>query len=106
MVPFYGATDIALETVGGVRLGDPASLDSLQPGVLFIQQNAPSATTPSAITLRIGSEANRRDVTRFDGGYMALRVQRAGTGSLVGTWASGVTRDEASGYFCATRVDR
>lgn len=94
--PLYGWTDLPLESVGAVRIGDPESDDPQAPGVLVV-------TYGNSITLRLGSEANRRDVLRFDGGFTALRVRRAGAESFAGSWASGVQGTDAEGYFCARR---
>lgn len=100
-VPLYGTTDIALDRVGAVKLGDLQSLDPMRPGVAVLEQRAPRSDAVPAITLRLGSLANQRDVTRFDGGYTALRVTWVASGRFGGTWESGVTGPAASGHFCA-----
>jgi hypothetical protein len=71
---------------------DPAS-----PGVLVIQ-------SPGRVMLRIGSEANRRGVRRFDGAYTVLRVQQSTDQGFAGTWQSGLGVDQSSGHFCANRA--
>lgn len=96
-MPVYGTADIDLEVVGGLRLGDLSSTDPTMPGVGAYQR-------PGDITLRLGSETNRRGVVRFDGGFMALRVREVTPDGFRGTWASGVTGQDATGYFCATRT--
>lgn len=103
VTPYYGTTDIDVASVGAVRLGSAASADSLQPGVLFVQRYDPDTGTPATITLRVGADGNDRRATRFDGGYVALRVSHAAADRLLGRWVSGVTAETASGYFCAVR---
>ena len=50
----------------------------------------------------MGSQVNRRDEVRFDGGYTALRVGWIDDeGAFGGSWASGVRTVEAEGHFCA-----
>lgn len=101
-VPVIGATDIALEQVGAVRLGDLNSTAPNQPGLAIWVSEATDGNV-SAV-LRIGQEAIHSDLLRFDGGYTALYLRQVSANSIRGDWASGVTRKEASGYFCADRV--
>ncbi len=103
-MPLYGATDTDLEGVGGLRLGDPMSLDPMSPGVAVLEQRGSEESASTAITLRLGSAANRRDVQAFDGGFMALYVRWIEEGRFGGAWASGVTGRESEGYFCAVGV--
>jgi hypothetical protein len=104
--PLYGAADVDLALIDAVSVGNTTSLDPMQPGVLVVERHAaPGQAQLAEIILRLGSEANRRDRHRFDGGYTALRVRQVAPGWLTGSWASGVTRERAAGYFCATRVD-
>lgn len=95
--PLYGATDVDVEAVGALRLGDPSSEDTGAPGVLLVERG-------DQIVLRVGSEANRRDVLRFDGGYLALWVERVTEKGFAGSWTSGVMGVQARGRFCAVRV--
>lgn len=93
----YGSTDVDLEAVGAVRLGDLGSLDPLRPGVAVIERKG-------TVTLRLGSDANRRDVARFDGGFTALQVGEVLRDGFTGSWRSGVGIQRSSaGYFCAVR---
>ena len=102
--PLYGAADVDLAMVDAVSVGNTTSLDPIQPGVLVIERHAAPGQAPLAeIMIRLGSDANRRDRQRFDGGYTALRVRQVGPGRLAGSWSSGVTAERAAGYFCATR---
>lgn len=104
--PLYGSVDLNLAAVDAVSVGSTNSTDPIQPGVLVIERHpALGQSGVSGITIRLGSEANRRDRQRFDGGYTALRVQEASPERLLGTWASGVSREHAAGYFCAVRTD-
>jgi hypothetical protein len=96
-----GTTDLALETVGAVRMGDLASLDPSRPGVAVLQR---SDREDRDITVRLGSLANEVGNVRFDGGYAALRVSWLETSGFGGSWASGVRGPEATGYFCAFRL--
>ena len=100
----YGAAELELAAVDAVQVGSISSTDPMAPGVLVIEQHARAGQPPRAdITLRLGSEANRRDRQRVDGGYTALRVQELGPSGFSGTWASGVLRERSAGYFCAVR---
>lgn len=104
--PFYGAADVDLNAVDAVMVGDITSLDPAQPGVLVVQSHARAGQTPRAeIMLRLGSDANRQDRQRIDGGYTALRVRQLSPGGFSGTWASGVVSEQSAGYFCAVRAD-
>jgi hypothetical protein len=101
-VPVIGFTDIALEQVGAVRMGDVGSTDPRQPGVAIWASQTPDGVV-SAV-MRVGQEAIRSDLVRFDGGYTALFLQQVSVNAIRGGWASGVTTETASGYFCAERV--
>lgn len=104
-VPFYGWTSVDLEQIGAQRLGDPGSRDRLAPGVLVLESDAASDSTgPPAIVLRLGSQANRADIIRFDGAFTALYVRWIEEDGFGGDWASGVRGPEATGDFCAMRV--
>ena len=96
-LPFYGTAALDFAAVGAVAPGDPASTDPESPGVLVIER-------PGQILLRVGSEANRRDVRRFDGAFTVLRVQQVTEEGFAGTWESGVDMDRSGGHFCATRA--
>lgn len=104
--PLYGATDVDLTLVDAVSVGSTSTLDPARPGVLVIERrSAPGRPPKTEIILRLGSDANRMDRQRFDGGYTALRARKVGRGRLAGSWASGVGTERAAGYFCATRKD-
>jgi hypothetical protein len=102
--PLAGSTDLDPARVGGVSTGDNASTDPTAPGVLVIERHPDAANAPARVMLRLGALANRRGVTRFDGGYFALTVRRMDADGFAGTWASGAARQTASGYFCAERT--
>jgi hypothetical protein len=95
-VAMIGSSDVNLETVGAAHTGDLASRDAGRPGVLVLQQG-------SDVTLRMGSEANRRDVQRFDGAFTALYVDWMTREAFGGRWASGVQGPDVRGTFCAVR---
>ena len=104
-VQFYGWTDVQLDEIGAHRLGDPSSTDVEAPGVLVL--TSPDPASPGkvgSVTLRIGSQANRSDIVRFDGAYTALYVRWIEPDAFGGDWASGITGPEAVGEFCAVRT--
>jgi hypothetical protein len=101
-VPVIGTTDIALEQVGAVRIGDVRSTDPGQPGVAIWASRAPDGSV-SAV-MRIGQEAIRSNLVRIEGGYTALFLRHVSVNAIRGGWASGVSTETASGYFCAERV--
>jgi hypothetical protein len=102
-IPLFGATDISIEDVGAVRLGDLGSLDPRSPGVAVLEQRRPGAGSPLDLVVRLGSLANRRDIQRFDGGYTALTVRWLEDDAFGGSWESGVSGPVAGGYFCVYR---
>jgi hypothetical protein len=102
--PFYGSAEVDLTAVDAVLVGSTSSLDPMKPGVLVVEQRERAGQAPRAeIMIRLGSEANRRDRQRVDGGYTALRVRRVSAEGFAGTWGSGIVGERAAGYFCATR---
>ena len=98
--PLYGSTDVNLEAVGAVRVGSLSSEDPASPGVLVIESE--TGLSPS-ILLRLGADANRRTLLRFDGGYTVLTVIEVGEESFGGIWSSGVRGPDSEGFFCATQ---
>jgi hypothetical protein len=97
--PLFGSTDVDVEAVGAVRVGSLSSEDPESPGVLVIESE--TGASPS-ILIRLGSDANRRNVVRFDGGYTVLTVVEITAESFGGTWSSGAQGPAAEGFFCAT----
>jgi hypothetical protein len=95
--PLYGTAEVDFSAVGATTPGNVGSSDPLSPGVLVIQR-------PGGVMLRLGSEANRRGVRRFDGGYTALQVQQVTEQGFAGTWRSAVGLEESGGHFCAVRT--
>jgi len=102
VTPVFGALNVDITRLGAVRLGALGSVDPSMPGVIAIER----VGEPKRILLRLGSEANRRDLQRFDGGYTVLEVQTQSDDSFAGFWQSGVTRTQAGGFFCAVSVDQ
>jgi hypothetical protein len=96
-LPLYGTAEVDLAAVGAVAPGDVRSTDPASPGVLVIE-------SPGRVMLRVGSEANRRGIRRFDGAYTALQVQQVTDQGFSGTWQSGVGTEQSGGHFCATRA--
>lgn len=102
-MPLYGSAEIDLGRVGATAAGELRSTDPEAPGVGFYAQTGQD-TVPQRLTLRLGTEANRRGQVRFDGTYMSLMVRAYGETGLMGEWQSGgVEGEDASGRFCATR---
>lgn len=102
--PLYGSTEVDLGAVDAVLVGSTSSLDPMQPGVLVMERHERAGQTPHAeIVMRLGSDANRRDRQRVDGGYTALRVRQLSATGFSGTWASGIQSERSAGYFCAVR---
>jgi hypothetical protein len=95
--PLYGTAAVDFAAVGATAPGDPGSSDPLSPGILVIQR-------PGGVLLRVGSEANRRGVRRFDGGYTVLEVQQVTDQGFAGRWRSGVGLEESGGHFCAVKA--
>lgn len=102
-MPLYGSAAVNLDGVGATAAGDLGDADPRAPGVGVYAQ-AGQGDIPPGLTLRLGTEANRRGQVRFDGTYMSLMVRDSGAEGLSGEWHSGgVEGEEASGRFCATR---
>jgi hypothetical protein len=95
--PLSGTAELDFAAVGAVVPGDPGSSDSLSPGVLVLERHG-------GVMLRVGSEANRQDVVRFDGAFTALQVTQVTDDGFAGTWRSGVGTEESEGHFCASRA--
>ena len=101
--PLVGFTDIDPRSVGAHRVGDPGSRDPSAPGVLVLEREEYGRRV---ITLRLGSDANRRDLVRYDGTYTALSVSRIDEEGFAGSWRSGggLGFSVTTGYFCAWKV--
>lgn len=95
--PLYGTAEVDFASVGAVTPGDAGSTDPLSPGILVIERTG-------GVMLRVGSEANRRGVRRFDGGYTVLEVQEITDQGFAGTWRSGVGLEQSGGHFCAVET--
>ncbi len=97
---YLGTSTVDLSVVGALELGSLGSGDPTRPGVLVQVHDSDGAR---GVLLRFGSEANRTDQQRFDGGYTVLRVNSISENGFGGNWTSGVTRTDAEGSFCAVR---
>lgn len=95
-----GSTDLSVEAVAALRLGDLTGAVDSAPGVAVFESGGDRPN----ILLRLGSEANAAGVVRFDGGYTVLEVLRMDDSGFRGSWRSGVTANSATGYFCALRI--
>lgn len=96
--PLYGSTDIDVAAVGALPVGILESDDPLAPGVL-VMESSTEGVPP--VRLRFGSDANRRDLVRFDGGYTLLTVTEISSDGFAGLWRSGVGGTLTDGHFCA-----
>jgi hypothetical protein len=99
-----GATDLDPAAVGATRTGSLTAESVEAPGVLVIERRPARDESGTEIMLRLGADANRRNVARYDGGYFALNVQSIEPGGFTGAWSSGSGVSSAKGYFCAERV--
>jgi hypothetical protein len=102
--PLSGTADLDPSALGAVRTGSLAAEDPAAPGVLVIERRPARPEAATEIMLRLGAEANRRGVVRYDGGYFALTVRSITAEGFTGTWSSGAASSSAEGYFCAERL--
>jgi len=107
MQPLRGTTDIALDSVGAVRMGDPGANDASAPGVGVYAQRTPG-TGALTVVVRLGSGSNSRGPQPFDAGHTTLYVQRITPEGFAGGWASSAGSTfpvrRSQGYFCAVRA--
>ena len=101
-VPYYGTLDADLAALAIPDVGNSRSTDQDSAGVLVLVNRTPERTS---ITLRVGSESNRRDIQRFEGAYFALHVKQVNDSGFSGDWTAGETGEESAGYFCAYAVE-
>ena len=99
-----GTTDLDPAVIGATRTGSLTAEDADAPGVLAIERRPARPDAGTEIVLRLGADANRRGVARYDGGYFALNVRAIEADGFTGTWSSGSGVFSAQGYFCADRV--
>jgi hypothetical protein len=99
-----GVAELDRDALGATNTGALTSTDPAAPGVLLIERHPARPAAPAEILLRLGADANRRGVVRYDGGYFALTVRRLDREGFAGTWASGALGSSTAGYFCAERT--
>jgi len=102
-----GTTDVLLEGVGALRLGDTGAEDPRAPGVAVYEQRA--ANGVPTVSARIGSQttaAPTPGMLQIEGSATALFVRRIDGGGFAGSWQSGTGQPGAGaqGYFCAVPV--
>jgi hypothetical protein len=102
-----GTTDIILESVGALRLGDTGAEDPRAPGVAVYEQRA--ANGVPTVTGRIGSQttaAPTPGLLQIEGAATVLFVRRIAGGGFAGGWQSTGPDPGASaqGHFCAVRI--
>lgn len=102
-----GVTDIILEGVGALRLGDTGSEAPSAPGVAVYEQRA--ANGVPTVTARIGSQttaAPTPGMLQIEGSATALFVRRIDGNGFAGSWQSSTPQPGAGaqGYFCAVRI--
>lgn len=98
--PLGGSVEIDLAAVDAQTVRMLDSTDPAAPGALVLESDGSEGRT---ILVRLGSEANRRDVQAFDGAYAVLSVRAIEEGGFSGAWWSGVRDVRTEGYFCAMR---
>jgi hypothetical protein len=99
--PLYGSSDIDLDGVGAVEVGDLSSTDAASPGVLVMEDESPDGPR---IRLRFGSNANDREALAFDGGYTILTVTELTPDGFAGEWRSAAGGPVTEGWFCVRRA--
>jgi len=103
-VPLVGTSDIRLEEVAAVRMGNLGSSDPSRPGAsVWVSQGADGIVSG---VLRLGQEEIGSRLQPFDAGYTALYLRRVGVSGIYGGWASGTPEEVAAGHFCAVRATR
>ena len=106
MQPLRGTTDIPLDSVGAVRMGELGAADPAAPGVGVYEQRAGAGGAPTVV-VRLGSASNARGLQAFDAGHTTLYVRRITRDGFAGGWASSAGSTfpmrHAQGYFCAVR---
>ncbi len=99
--PLYGTAEIGLSAVNAVTQGSLGSTDPMMPGAVVLERH----TDPGLeLTVRLGSQLNRRSQTQFDGAYTAMTVNWGSGDRFGGSWSSGLMGSGVEGYFCADRV--
>jgi len=93
-----GGTDVDATVVGAVVPGPATRGEDEAPGVGVY------GSPEGDVFVRLGSESNRRDRTRFDGAHTTLRVSSIEPDRFGGSWSSADGADSASGEFCARRI--
>jgi hypothetical protein len=96
--PLEGTLQIDLAAVGAQPVTGLESDDPAAPGVLVLERGSDAEP---AITLRLGSTANRVDERAIDAAYTVLDLRRIGDGGFFGVWRSGVRLERSEGFFCA-----
>ncbi len=96
--PLAGTLEVELAEIGAQRVGDISSDDPDAPGVLVLEG---AGADGWSILLRLGSDANRTDITPIDAAYTVLSVQRLYEDGFTGVWWSGVRDARTEGFFCA-----
>ncbi len=104
--PLRGTAEIALDSVGAVRVGDLAATAHDAPGIAVYEQRAP--TGMPTVILRLGNQSNARGAQVFDAASTTGYVRRITEGGFYGGWSSSAgsvfPMREARGYFCAIRA--
>ena len=102
-----GTTDILLESVGALRLGDTGAEDPRAPGIAVYEQRATSGVP--TVTARVGSHTTAAPdpgMQPIEGQFTVLFVRHIGRDGFAGSWQSGggAGSPGAQGHFCAARV--
>jgi hypothetical protein len=106
--PVIGMLELATDSVGATRMGDPMAADAATPGVgVYVTSRRGGPVT--GVIARVGSGSNVRGQMVFDGGYFTLFVARVSPTGIWGGWrsspgAGGMVAPDAQGHFCAEKL--
>ena len=105
--PVIGQLDLAIDSVGAVRMGDLMAADAAMPGLAFYVTHRPGGEV-SGIIGRVGSVSNARGPAPIDAGHFTLFVRQVTPNGIWGGWTSnpgtgGLITPDAAGHFCALR---
>lgn len=101
--PVFGATTADLEAVGAYVSGSLRSEDPEAPGVVL---RVDQGGNEVGLTLRLGSERNRRGHFILDGAFVLAPIVELHRAGFFGRWDAslGPTTYRAGGFFCALRT--
>lgn len=100
---YFGSATIDLESVGAFTEGSVNSHEATAPGVTV---RAWTDRREGQLKLRLGSNANRRDIATLDGAFIDANFFEIVSTGFRGEWEAslGHTSYRAAGYFCGRRL--